>query len=108
MDKEKECAASPGEFECSRWSSIEGDIDSLRQEQQRVRDVLEAIQQRNELKEADKMFEGSYVRMLTIMIITYCALFGYMLFLGVKQPALNAVVPTTGFCLSTWSLSCKC
>lgn len=39
------------------------------------------------------------------MIITYLTLFGYMSYIGVQQPALSAIVPTTGFNISTWSLS---
>ena len=74
-----------------------------------VRDAqaeLANIRNRNKEKELEKQFEGSYLRMFSIMVITYFTLFGYMTFLGVKLPALNALVPTTGFFLSTWSLSC--
>jgi hypothetical protein len=38
------------------------------------------------------------------MAITYATIYGYMLFLEVKRPELNAVIPTIGFNLSTWSL----
>lgn len=38
------------------------------------------------------------------MIITYFTLFGYMSLIGTKHAALNAIVPTVGFNISTWSL----
>eukprot|EP00981_Chlorochromonas_danica_P001195 scaffold262_cov164-Ochromonas_danica.AAC.19 len=38
------------------------------------------------------------------MGLTYATLFLYMLLIGVPNPALNAVVPSIGFNLSTWSL----
>jgi hypothetical protein len=38
------------------------------------------------------------------MVITYCTLFTYMYLIGVPSPFLNAIVPTVGFNLSTWSL----
>ncbi len=39
------------------------------------------------------------------MAITYCAIFCYLLLIGVDNPALSAIVPAIGFNLSTWSLS---
>jgi hypothetical protein len=38
------------------------------------------------------------------MALTYATLFTYMSLIGVSNPALNAVVPSLGFNLSTWSL----
>jgi hypothetical protein len=40
------------------------------------------------------------------MIITYVTLAGYMLIIGSTNPFLNAIVPTVGFNISTWSLPC--
>ena len=40
------------------------------------------------------------------MCITYVVVFCYFSIIGVDKPYLNAVVPTLGFNLSTWSLSC--
>lgn len=57
------------------------------------------------MKDLGKDFETSYTRMIVIMLITYCTLFLYMKYvLVVNYPALNAIVPTIGFNLSTWSL----
>jgi hypothetical protein len=38
------------------------------------------------------------------MVITYLTLFGYMTLIGTRNAALNAIVPTLGFNISTWSL----
>ena len=51
-----------------------------------------------------KKFEQSYTRVLTIMCITYATIFGYFLIIDVENAALNAIVPTVGFNLSTWSI----
>lgn len=77
----------------------------------RLEDQLEALQievkeieLRNYEKDKGKKFEGSYTRVGFIMIITYFTLCGYMIAIGVSDPFLNAIVPTVGFNLSTWSL----
>ena len=38
------------------------------------------------------------------MILTYFTLFGYMRLIGTENAALNAIVPTLGFNISTWSI----
>jgi hypothetical protein len=38
------------------------------------------------------------------MAITYATLYGYMTLIGTKNAALNAIVPTVGFNISTWSI----
>jgi len=58
----------------------------------------------NEEKDRGKEFEGSYTRVIFIMVVTYCTLFGYMSLIGTKDAYLNAIVPTLGFNISTWSL----
>lgn len=58
----------------------------------------------NKEKDLAKDFEKSYTRVFVIMIITYLALWAYMVFLGVSNPNLHAVVPTVGFNFSTWTL----
>ena len=39
------------------------------------------------------------------MILTYATLCTYMYLINITNPFLNAIVPTLGFNLSTWSLS---
>ena len=58
------------------------------------------------MKDKEKKFEGSYTRVVSVMCITYVVVFCYFSIIGVDKPYLNAVVPTLGFNLSTWSLSC--
>ena len=50
--------------------------------------------------EADKAWETSFTRRLVISMFTYLSVVLY----GVQSPALNAVVPTAGFLLSTLTL----
>lgn len=38
------------------------------------------------LKDQGKQFEGSLTRVVILMAITYCTLFGYMTVLGVQKP----------------------
>ena len=72
-----------------------------------VETKLQRVLQRNHEKDVDKSFEASYFRVILIMLITYLCIFGYLSFLNTPRPALNAIVPTIGFNLSTWSLNCK-
>mmetsp|Transcript_18700 Transcript_18700/g.31168 ORF Transcript_18700/g.31168 Transcript_18700/m.31168 type:complete len:234 (+) Transcript_18700:83-784(+) len=65
---------------------------------------LRELHHRNYEKDKGKKFEGSYTRVGFIMVITYFTLCGYMIAIGVSDPFLNAIVPTVGFNLSTWSL----
>lgn len=58
----------------------------------------------NIAKDHGKEFEGSYTRVIFLMCITYCTLYGYMSLIGTHNAALNAIVPTIGFNISTWSL----
>mmetsp|Transcript_28423 Transcript_28423/g.28731 ORF Transcript_28423/g.28731 Transcript_28423/m.28731 type:complete len:147 (-) Transcript_28423:46-486(-) len=69
-----------------------------------IRVMLRDLDRRNEIKDRAKKFEGSWTRILFIMFITYLTLMGYMYLIDVPYPYLNAVVPTVGFNLSTWSL----
>lgn len=69
-----------------------------------LKEEVNGINKRNAEKDVNKEFEASWTRVIVIMLITYLALWAYMSFLKVKDPYLNAVVPTVGFNLSTWSL----
>jgi len=66
---------------------------------------LEALETRNRRVDLDKTWERSLYRRVLILVITYILLGIYMSFLGVRLPWLNAVVPTTGFLLSTLTLN---
>lgn len=58
----------------------------------------------NEDKKQQK-FNSSWTRIIIITTLTYIIMSNYMLFLQVKEPYYNAVIPATGFYLSTLSLS---
>ena len=62
---------------------------------------------REEFKEEKKQqqFHSSWTRIITISTITYVTMAIYMYLLGVNQPYYSAVIPTTGFYLSTLSVS---
>lgn len=48
--------------------------------------LLEQTTTGNRLKDQGKQFEGSLTRVVILMAITYCTLFGYMTILGVQKP----------------------
>lgn len=63
------------------------------------------LKKRNFEKDRGKEFESSYTRVLFLMAVTYWTLFGYMaLIIQSPNPFLDAIVPTVGFNISTWSL----
>jgi hypothetical protein len=78
-------------------SRIDDEVEEMKKQ---IRD----LRYRNYTKDKGKKFEGSYTRVGFIMIITYITLSWYMYLIGVGAPFLNAIVPTVGFNLSTWSL----
>ena len=82
------------------------EITELRQEIETIKSELIKIHQRNNQRDYDKTFESSATRIITIMTITYIIIYIYMkYFLHISNPELNAIVPTLGFNMSTWSLN---
>lgn len=65
---------------------------------------LEKIEERNKKVELDKTWETSKTRRLFIALFTYFSISLYFLAIKLDKPFINAVVPTTGFLLSTLSL----
>lgn len=65
---------------------------------------LNALRQRNARVEADKAWETSSFRMASVSAITYAVAAIAMFLIGVRNPALNALIPTLGFFLSTQTL----
>jgi hypothetical protein len=66
-------------------------------------DIAE-LKARNKKVDANKAWETSNTRKLSIVIITYILATIIMWWLGVPAPYLNAIIPTMGFYLSTLSL----
>lgn len=62
------------------------------------------IEMRNQKVEADKAWEGSWSRKLLIIVFMYVAIGLYLKFVIGINPILNAIVPSTGFLLSTLTL----
>ena len=66
---------------------------------------IELIKERNKRVEKDKTWETSTTRKLSIAIITYILVSIFLIIIGLKNPFINAIVPTLGFLLSTLSLN---
>ncbi len=62
---------------------------------------LEAIEERNERVEQDKAWETSLTRRATITVSTYIVVASYLIVIGNDKPLFNALVPATGYLLST-------
>lgn len=69
-----------------------------------LEEKIRRIEQRNKKVEADKAWEGSFVRKVLIALFTYIALGSYMWAIGAEPFYLHAIVPTVGFLLSTLTL----
>jgi len=66
---------------------------------------LKSIRERNLRVEASKEWETSRARLFSITGITYVTMLLVFMVLGSSKPFADALVPTTGFFLSTLSLS---
>ena len=66
---------------------------------------IEAIELRNSKVEADKAWETSWTRKISIAILTYLVVVSYLHFVIGIEPWLNALVPVVGFLLSTLTIS---
>lgn len=65
---------------------------------------IEAIKKRNARVEADKAWETSWSRRVSIAVMTYIIAAFYMYSSGLGHALLGAFVPTGGYLLSTMSL----
>lgn len=65
---------------------------------------IEEIQVRNKRVEREKAWETSYVRALSIIVLTYVLVVVVMLIFDINRPFVNAVIPTLGYFLSIQSL----
>jgi hypothetical protein len=81
-----------------RWNEMITRLDQMQSE-------IHALQRRNFEKDRGKEFESSYTRVIFLMAVTYFTLLAYMaLVIQSNHPYLDAIVPTVGFNISTWSL----
>ncbi|OGJ55906.1 hypothetical protein A2706_05365 [Candidatus Peribacteria bacterium RIFCSPHIGHO2_01_FULL_51_35] len=65
---------------------------------------IEAILQRNKRVEADKAWETSMFRRMTIGILTYLTASILLWMLDAPNPFLNALIPSVAYLLSTVTL----
>ena len=65
---------------------------------------IEQIKFRNRKVEIDKEWETSFTRRILLILFTYLAIGLYMNAADIKNPWLNAIVPSIGFLLSTLTL----
>ncbi len=65
---------------------------------------IEKILERNRRVELDKAWETSYFRKGLIGVLTYFVVVLFFFFAQLPNPFVNAIVPTIGFVLSTFSL----
>lgn len=70
----------------------------------KLMEELASIRERNARVEADKAWETSTARKLTIAGLTYVVACLYMALLGVDQFYLHAAIPTGGYLLSTLTI----
>jgi hypothetical protein len=73
-------------------------------ELEQVKQSIKEIQDRNKRVELDKAWETSNARKVSIAIMTYMVMTILMWSLGTDKPYINAIIPTLGFVLSTFSL----
>ncbi|MFZ5982647.1 MAG: hypothetical protein ACOYS2_03720 [Patescibacteria group bacterium] len=71
---------------------------------QKIKQEISEIKERNRKVEADKAWETSVFRMVSILILTYLIASWVMYIINVKEYWLNALIPTLGYFLSTLSL----
>ncbi len=62
---------------------------------------LEAIEARNKRVELDKAWEISWTRRLSVAVLTYLVIVGYLIAIHKDKPFINAFVPALGYFLST-------
>lgn len=72
---------------------------------QKLEARIAELEKRNTRVEADKAWETSWIRKLSIMVLTYLVVVSYLHFVVHIDPWINAVVPVVGFFLSTLTLS---
>lgn len=66
---------------------------------------LEKLEARNARVEGDKAWETSWIRRLSIMLLTYVVVVFYLRFVVHINPWINALVPVIGFFLSTLTIA---
>jgi preprotein translocase subunit SecF len=71
---------------------------------QQLKNEIQEIKQRNVRVERDKAWETSLARKILITLLTYSVVVLFFFFAHLPKPFVNAIVPTIGYILSTFSL----
>ena len=71
---------------------------------QQLKNEIAEIKKRNARVELDKTWETSWARKLLIAVFTYIVIVIFFYFADLQKPFVNAIVPTIGFILSTFSV----
>jgi len=72
---------------------------------EQIKKDIEEIKERNTRVEFDKAWETSFIRKIFIAVLTYIVVVLFFFFASLPNPFINAIVPTIGFILSTFSIS---
>ncbi len=70
-----------------------------------IKKELAEIKERNRRVELDKAWETSLARKSLIAILTYVVIVIFFYIAKLGNPFVNAIVPTMGFLLSTFSIT---
>jgi hypothetical protein len=70
-----------------------------------VEERVARLEARNQRVEANKAWETSWTRRLTIMVLTYITVVFYLHFVIHIDPWVNALVPVIGYFFSTLTIS---
>jgi len=70
----------------------------------KLEEKIEKIESRNRKVENDKAWETSYAKRFLLFFFTYVSIGLYLNVIQIKDPWLNAIVPSIGFFLSTLTL----
>lgn len=66
---------------------------------------LSAIEERNKRVEEDKAWETSWLRRISIVVLTYIVVAAYLHWVVHISPWINALVPVIGFIVSTLTIN---
>lgn len=73
-------------------------------ELEQIKSDIKDIKERNRRVETDKAWETSLARKILVAILTYIVVVLFFYFADLSKPFVNAIVPTIGFVLSTFSI----
>lgn len=81
------------------------EIEAIRQAQAELKKDIQDIKNRNARVELDKAWETSWSRKIVVAVLTYIVVVLFFFVAHLPKPFINAIVPTLGFVISTFSVS---